>query len=43
MMYTAEIDRCHDRPTKFHKNWFKHSKVNGGGDDRQHEDRISVL
>jgi hypothetical protein len=24
--------RCHDTHTKFHKDWFRHSNVNGGGE-----------
>jgi hypothetical protein len=39
--------RCHNIHTKYHKAWFSHSKVDGGGGDtqrhRQHCDRISLL
>jgi hypothetical protein len=41
-----DVLRCHDIYTKFHKYWFKHSKVNGGGDiqtRRQHGYRISLV
>jgi hypothetical protein len=31
MMYTVDIVRYHDIHTKFHGNWFRHSKVNGRG------------
>jgi hypothetical protein len=40
--------RCHDIHTKFRNDWFRHSKVNGGGwgwdsqTQRQHADRISL-
>jgi hypothetical protein len=36
--------RCHDICTKFHKDCFRHSKVNKGGyTDTQHGDIISLL
>jgi hypothetical protein len=35
--------RCHDISTKFHKVWFRYSKVDGGYTDRQHGDLISLL
>jgi hypothetical protein len=33
------------RRTKFHKDWFRHSKVDGGDTEtrRQHDDGISLL
>jgi hypothetical protein len=35
--------RCHDIYTKFHKNCFRHSKVNRGFTDTQHGDLTSLL
>jgi hypothetical protein len=37
--------RCHDMHTEFHKDWYRHSKVNWGDSQthRQHGDRISLL
>jgi hypothetical protein len=35
--------RCHDMHTKFHEEWFRHSKVNWGGIHREHGDRINLL
>jgi hypothetical protein len=35
----SEELRCHDTHTKFHKDWFRHSKVR----DRQHGHHISLL
>jgi hypothetical protein len=37
--------RCHDISTKFHKDWFMHSKVNSRDSQahRQHGDHISLL
>jgi hypothetical protein len=39
---------CHDIHTKFHKDWFRHSNIDGGGGGdtqkhRQHGDLISLL
>jgi hypothetical protein len=38
--------RCHDIHTEFHKDWFRHSKVDCGGDTqthRQNGDLINLL
>jgi hypothetical protein len=47
MKYTLEMDSfANDTHTKVHKNWFRHSDVDGGGDlqtHREHGDLISVL
>jgi hypothetical protein len=29
MKYAAEMGCCHDKHTKFHKDWFRRSKVDG--------------
>jgi hypothetical protein len=39
--------RCHDTHTRFNKDWFRHSKVDGEGGfidtHRQHDNLISIL
>jgi hypothetical protein len=37
--------RCHDIHTNFHKDWFRHLKVDDKGDSQtqQDEERISIL
>jgi hypothetical protein len=43
MKYTVEIgSRCHNIPTKFHKDCFRHSKFDEGV-QRHQGDRISQL
>jgi hypothetical protein len=34
--------RCHDMHTKFHKNWFRHSKVDGGGGIHRDTDSMVI-
>jgi hypothetical protein len=44
-VWRSDEFRCHDVHTEFHKDWFGHSKVDGGESQthRQHGDRISLL
>jgi hypothetical protein len=32
--------KCHDIHTKFHNDWFSHSKVEWGGDSQTHEQTV---
>jgi hypothetical protein len=35
--------RCHDIQTKFHKDWFRHSRIDNGDMHAEHNDPISLL
>jgi hypothetical protein len=32
---------CHDIHMKFHKDWFRHSKIDKGGDSQKHRMEIA--
>jgi hypothetical protein len=39
MKYAVDGLRCHDIHTEFHKDWFSHSKVDGG---RRYTDSMEI-
>jgi hypothetical protein len=45
MKYAVEMgSRCHDIHTKFHKDWFRYSKIEGeGGYTYRHTDSKMIL
>jgi hypothetical protein len=42
MKYAMEMGSGAMKHTKFHKDWLRHSKVNRGGGNTRHTDKVQI-